>query len=94
MTQKPSGPTNNSEYNDALASWEQQGQASPPECENCRGDLTNKDVHEGRYGWYCSKCWNDPEFFDGSNPEPNPVEPREYMMADEYYDVCGFGPKV
>ena len=89
---KPSGPTNNSEYNNMLVEWAKQGKAADPSCEECGADLTMQDVHEGRFGWYCSKCWNDPGFFDGCNPEQDPTEPREYMMADEYYDVCGYGP--
>ena len=56
--------------------------------------MTMADVHEGRYGWYCSGCWENPGFHDGRVPHSEPTQDHEYYMADEYYDVCGYGPKV
>jgi hypothetical protein len=55
----PSTPTLNPIYNDLLIRWAANGHPSPPECEDCGCDLTDKDVHEGGSAgacWVCTPC--------------------------------------
>lgn len=67
------GPTNNPRYNHFFNLWDD---GSLPECENCGKDMTGKNVHEGRLGWYCSlDCLQDSE----SGPE---TDYREDFHSD------------
>lgn len=55
------GPTLNPDYNQLLLAWAEQGSPSPPECEECGQDLTDKQVYDTETLWVCKECYDNVE---------------------------------
>lgn len=76
------GPTLNDRYNAALATWVDDGHNARPSCEHCDRDMTGIDVHEGRFGWYCSsRCCRLEERGGESGVDEQRAEARQMGLT-------------